>query len=184
MFEQYVNDAKRAVYFAHIEALHRKEEAISVRDLLIGLTYDSETACKIAPLKKEAVLLRSRLGIPHLPTTALPYGHGPSIPLDQDAKKAIAYATKEADLDRQYWIDSGHLLRGLLRFSNSAQEALLSANIHLESLRSASVQHQKDFPPAPAPKWAGLKKAVSKYWAAGLIAIILLVIFAYLKSQG
>jgi hypothetical protein len=66
MFERYVDDAKRAVYFAHIEALHRKEVAISVRDLLIGLTYDSQTACKIALLKEEAVLLRSRLGILHL----------------------------------------------------------------------------------------------------------------------
>lgn len=184
MFERYADDAKRAVYFAHIEALHRKEPAISVRDLLVGLTYDTETACKIAPLKKEAVPLRSRVGIPHLPNTSRPYGQGPAIPLDNDAKKAIAYATKEANLDRQYWIDSGHLLRGLLRFPNSAEEALLTANIHLESLRSASAQYRKDFPPAPTPKWAGLKGAVSKYWFASFIAIILLVIFVYLKSQG
>ena len=46
-------------------------------------------------------------------------------PLDGDAKKAVAYAAKEADHDRQYWIDSDHLLRALLRFPNDAANALL-----------------------------------------------------------
>jgi hypothetical protein len=43
-----------------------------------------------------------RVGIPHLPITSLPYERGAHIPLDDDAKKAVAYAAKEADLDRQY----------------------------------------------------------------------------------
>lgn len=185
IFERYADGAKRAIFLAHIEAIHRRAGFISAGDLLVGLTHNSESrACKIAPLKEQAVMLRSLVGIPHLPITPLPYLPGPEIPLDNDAKKAVAYAVEEADRDRQYWIDSDHLLRGLLRFPNNAAEALLSANVHLDSLRSASVQNRRKSPSAPAPKWAGLTRAVSKYWAAALAGGILLAIFAYLRSQG
>jgi hypothetical protein len=174
-----------AIFLAHIEAVHRNEQSISVGDLLVGITWDSESrACKIAPLKEQAVMLRSLVGIPHLPSTPLPYERGAAIPLGDDAKKAVAYAAKEADRDREYWIDSDHLLRGLLRFPNNAAEALLRANIHLDSLRSASVHNRNEFLPAPTPKWAGVKKVVRKYWVAGLCAAILLMIFVYIKSQG
>ena len=185
MFERYAFDAKKAIFLAHIEAVHRREPSISVGDLLVGITWDAESrACKIAALKDIAVMLRSSVGIPHLPVTSLPYERGADIPLDDDAKKAVAYAAKEADLDRQYWIESDHLLRGLLRFPNNAAEALLKANTHLDALRSASVQHRKEFPPAPIPKWAVVMKVVRKYWVRGLVAAILLMIFAYIKSQG
>jgi hypothetical protein len=184
-FERYGDGAKRAIFFAHIEAVHRREESISVGDLLVGLTRDGESrACKIAPLKEQAVVLRPLVGIPHLPSTSLPYQRGPDIPLDDDAKKAVAYAAEEADRDQQYWIDSDHLLRGVLRFSNNAAEALLSANVHLDSLRSASAQNRMEFPSAPAPKWAGLTRILSKYWVTALIGGILLAILAYLRSQG
>ena len=174
-----------AIYFALIEALHRNEKFISVGDLLVGITWDSESrASKIVSVKELAISLRSSVGIPHLPSTSQPYKRGAHIPLDDDAKKAVAYAAEEADQDRQYWIESDHLLRGLLRFPNNAREALQRANIHLDSLRSASVQHRKEFPPAPIPKWAGLKNVVRKYWVGALIAAILLMIFTYIRSQG
>jgi hypothetical protein len=184
-FERYADGAKSAIFLAHIEAIHRREKSISVGDLLVGLTHNSESrACKIAPLKEQAVMLRAFVGIPHLPSTPLPYQPGPEIPLDNDAKKALAYALEEADRDRQYWIDSDHLLRGVLRFPNNAAEALLSANVHLDWLRSASVQNRKESPSAPTPKLDGLRRALSKYWAAALVGGILLAILAYLRSQG
>lgn len=158
IFKRYADGAKRAIFLAHIEAVHRREESISVGDLLVGLTHNSESrACKIAPLKEQAVMLRSFMGIPDLPSTSLPYQRGPDIPLDNDAKKAVAYAAEEADRDRQYWIDSDHLLRGVLRFSNNAAEALLSANVRLDSLRSASVQNRKESPPRTRPQLGRLK---------------------------
>ena len=185
MFERYTDGAKRAIFFAHVEAVHRNEQFISVRDLLLGLTWEDQSlACKIGSLKKNAVELRSSVGVPHLPITSLPYMRKAEIPLDRDAKKAVAYAAKEADRDRQYWIDSDHLLRGLLSFPNDAANALLSTGVQLRSLRSASVQHRKELPPPPAPKGARLKTFLRKYWLRGLIAALLLIFFAYLKSQG
>lgn len=185
MFERYTDEAKRAIFFAHVEAVHRNERSISVRDLLIGLTWESQSvACKIGSLKKNAVELRSSVGVPHLPVTSLPYMRKSDIPLDRDAKKAVAYAAKEADHDRQYWIGSDHLLRGLLKFPNDAANALLSTGVQLQSLRSASVQHRKEIPPLPVPKGARWKTILRKYWLRGLIAALLLIIFAYLKSQS
>jgi hypothetical protein len=185
MYERFTSDAKKAIFLAHIGAVHRNDQSISVGDLLAGIAWNAESrACKIAPLKERAVMLRALVGVPHLPSTSRPYEPGKHIPLDDEAKKAVAYAAEEADLDRQYWIDSDHLLRALLRFSNNAAEAMSRADVHLDSLRSASLQHRSDFPPAPIPKWAGAKRVVKKYWGRGLIAAISLVIFAYLKLQG
>ena len=183
-FQRYTDDAKRAIYFAHIEAVHRKQHSISVADLLVGITYNGESrASKIAHLKHKAVMLRSVVGIPHLPITSLAYQRGADIPLDDDAKKAVAYATEEANLDSQFWIDSDHLLRALMRFPNEAGEALLQANIDLGLLRSASAQDRSEAPAAPAPKWPDVKNIVRTYWAVALIAAILLIIFAYIQSQ-
>jgi len=185
MFERYTDEAKRAIYFAHVEALHRNEQSISVKDLLLGLTWESQSlACEIGSLKENAVELRSLMGIPHLPSTLLPYFRKAKIPLDGDGKKALAYAVEEANRERQWWIDSDHLLRGLMRFPNDAERALLTTNLQVEALRSASAQHRKKFPSPPSPKGARLKATLKKYWLRGLIVALLLVIFAYLKSQG
>ena len=130
MFKRYTDEAKRAIYFGHIEAVHRDERSISTRDLLIGLTWERGTrADKISALKEDAVARRAMLGIPHLPITTLPYMRKAEIPLDQEAKKTIAYAAKEADQDGQYWIDTDHLLRGLLRFPNAASGALAGVDL-------------------------------------------------------
>jgi hypothetical protein len=151
----------------------------------VGITRDAESrACKIVALKDIAVMLRSSVGITHLPVTSVPYERGADIPLDDDAKKAVAYAVKEAEIDRQYWIDSDHMLRELLRFPNNAAGAFSKANIHLNALRTASVQHRKEFPPAPTPKWAGVMKIARTYWVRGLATAILLMVFVYIKSRG
>jgi hypothetical protein len=185
MYERYTEDARRAVYFAYTEAVHRNESAISVRDVLLGLTWESHSrACAIGSLKENAVELRSLVGIPHLPSTAFPYWRKVKIPLDSNAKKVLAYAVREADHDKDFWIDSDHLLRGLLIFPNEAADALLKTGIELKPARTASVQHRKHFPSPPVPKGAKMKAAVRKYWFKGLMLAALLVIFIYLKLQG
>ena len=185
VFERYTESARHAVYYAHVEATHRDERSITVRDLLLGLTYESDgRACKIASLKENAVELRALLSIPHLPSTPFPYKRKIRIPLDDDAKKALAYATEEADQEHQFWIDSDHLLRALLRFPNIAADALIRTKVQLENARSASIRERVQDPPAPIPKLLWLKVTAMKYWATELAMLVLLLIFIYLKSQG
>jgi len=186
MFERLADDAKRAIFFANVEAVHRKDPAISVRDLLVGLTWESDCPpARVGLLKDQALELRAAVGIPHLPSTSIPYyGNKVEIPLDSEGKKAIAYAVEEADHDRRYWIGADDLLRALLRFPNDAAHALQACGVDLEALRIASQQTRLAAPDRPTPRWRQLKALVKKYRAAILLFLILLLVFAYLKSQG
>jgi len=187
MFERYTDDAKRAIFYARTEALFRKESVISTKDILLGLTREEKSrANQIGALKAHAVDLRSSFGIAPLPQRLdrSLLESKTEIPLDGDAKKTLAYAAKEADFEREFWIDSDHLLRGLLRFPNAAADALSKIDVGLESARAKSIRNREEVPPAPVPRRSKLKAALKKYrWRLLLIAV-LMMIFLYLKQQG
>jgi len=72
MFERYTDEAKRAIFFARTEAVVRKESAISVKDLLLGLAReDKSRAHEICSLKARDAELRSALGIAPLPRKSI-----------------------------------------------------------------------------------------------------------------
>ncbi len=160
MFERCTAQFKRALFFAELEVWHRNEEFISTRDVLVGLTWEaSSRADRIASLKSQAVALRAAVEIPHRPTTATPYFQEDHklVPLDDDCKKCVAYARLEADDDGEYWIDSDHLLRGMLRVPSKGETALQEFGITLNKMRIASVMDRKEHPPNPAPTWGRVK---------------------------
>ncbi len=193
MFERYTDEAKRAVYFAALEASHRGARFISVRDILAGLTWEDGTrACQIAGLKEKAIGLRSAAEIPHLPITSRPYKEIAEIPLDDDGKKALAYAAAEAKHDRQFWIDTDHLLRALARFPNAVTNALAAANIEMSALRNASKQHRQRSPGKKRPNLARririrvpqAKRWLKRNWAWAVLLVAFLAAFIYLKLQS
>lgn len=94
------------------------------------------------------------MGIPHLPTTATPYLENLDIPLDNDGKKTLTYAVFEANGDKEYWLDTDHLLRGLARFENLASEAMREAELTLSRLRAKSREDRTVNPSPPRPEWA------------------------------
>lgn len=162
MFNRYTEHARRAIFFARMEAVHRDEEFIRAKDILLGLTWEEDTrAARIGSLKGKAIELRALVGVPHLPITALPYLRHQDIPLDDDSKKILAYASLEADRDWQFWIDTDHLYRGVLRFHNQAANALNNQGIKLEMVRSASTRDRREHPPQSAPKWLAIRVVVS-----------------------
>src|SRR5258706_14604649 len=187
MFERYTDEAKRAIFFARNEAVVRKESAISVKGLLLGLAReDKSRAHEICSLKARDAELRSALGIAPLPQKIDRSLLEPktSIPLDGDAKKTLAYTAQEADLDREFWIDTDHLLRGLLRFPNDATAALSKAGLELESLQAASIQNRKVLPSKPPQRGVGLRRFARRYRWHRLRFAGLLAIFLNLNSQG
>ena len=187
MFERYTDEAKRAVFFSRAEALVRKVSVISVQDLLLGVSRDKNArASQIASLKPRDAELRAALGIAPFPKNIDYSQLGPknAIPLDNDAKKTLAYAAQEADSDHEFWLDTDHLLRGLLRFPNATSDALAKLGIELEAMRAASVRNRQEFPPRRVHNWLRLRAFVKKFRAHLLLIAILLIIFAYLKSQG
>jgi hypothetical protein len=91
----------------------------------------------------------------------------------------LAYALFEADWDRQFWIDTDHLLRGLLRFPNAATESLTSMGLTLESVRSSAKNDRKKSPPEAAPKIAllALKINPNKLALLFVALTVMLVLF-------
>ena len=143
--------------------MHRNEREIRPADVLVGLTWEPHSHL-LRLLKDSAVTLRGILGIPHLPSSLLPYRRAGAIPLDAAAKKVIRAAGTEADRDGQYWIDSDHILRGLLSFPNEAAAALASVGCDLASARVASIEFRRDSPQPPAPTWGRIKLWMARNW--------------------
>jgi ATP-dependent Clp protease ATP-binding subunit ClpA len=175
-FDRYTDAAKRAIYFARLEANHQNADAITPEHILAGMTWEGDsTLGGIAPLKELAVTLRAQMEIPHLPSTSFPYLRDRDIPLTRDGKKVLAYAVVEADRRWDYWIDCDHLLRGLLRFPNVASHALEQTGINLNSVRSASKSRRREHPANPPPRFGYLKLGISRNryilaWLAFLLA--------------
>jgi hypothetical protein len=71
--------------------------------------------------------------------------------LDADAMRAFPSALMEADRDDEYWIDSDHLPRALMRFPNRAHFALLKTEITVATVRNASRKDRHKVKPDGAP---------------------------------
>jgi len=152
MFERYTEHARRAIFFARFEAIHRRAATISTAHILLGLSWEENSrAAVILSLKDKLTDVCALLGIPLRPCTEIPYSQNNDLPLDRDSKITLAYAVNEADRDWQEMIDTDHLLRGLLRFSNQASEALHSLSVDLPTVRAASKHHRAEFPPKRTP---------------------------------
>jgi ATP-dependent Clp protease ATP-binding subunit ClpC len=147
MFERYTEQARRAVFSAHFEAVQQHADKISTAHLLVGLTRDGGSrADAVGSLTENETQLRSQLRIPQSSKTATDPAPKPRLRLDNDSKKVLAYAAEEAKTDDEYWIDTDHLLRGMLRFSNEASSALQSIHLDLIAARAASKRHRVEFP--------------------------------------
>jgi hypothetical protein len=179
MFERYPAASRRVVFFARCEAVHRGVSAISPEDLLLGLTWEEGTrADRIANLKEKALLVRAALGIPHRPMTSIPYGEERNLPLTNESKRVLAYASFEANDDKEFQIDTDHLLRALLRERTSASDAVEKLGVSLSTLRAASRQDRLHHP-AEKPPWYWKPPFLVKRseWAtAGLLLILILLI--------
>jgi ATP-dependent Clp protease ATP-binding subunit ClpC len=161
MFERYTQQARRAIFFARFEAVHRRAEVISTVHLLLGLSWDGDSRAVLAvPLKDKLIDICALLGIPHRPCTEVPYDRNIDLPLDRDSKKTLAYAAEEAEKDGQFWIDTDHLMRGILRFPNKTNAALEAVQLNLGTVREASKRYRAEFPAEPPPFPIPIRKSL------------------------
>jgi hypothetical protein len=185
--ERYTDTTREALIFARQEALDRGQTTISVTDLLGGLSVAEGTrAERVANLKANAFYLRWLVGLPALPHSAPTAGNSEQIlvEFDVEAKRALAFAVLEADRDREYWIDSDHLLRGLLRFPNKADFALLKTELSLRSARIASRVDRENHIPEVSPS-AKVVKYLMRKWVALLAPPVLsLACYLYILMQN
>lgn len=152
MFERYTEQARRAVFFARYVAGHQRAGFITTAHLLIGLAWEGKTRIsEIDSLKNRIPELCALLGIQWPLGKASKKQVMTDMRLDNNSKIAMKYSAEEAEMDQLAYIDTDHLLRGLLRFPNEASSALRSIQLDLPTARVAS-QHQRIvFPPESIP---------------------------------
>lgn len=188
MFERYSKQARRAIFFARSEAIHRRAPFISTAHLLLGVACEEDSRAVIASsLKENLVAICALLNMPHRPCSDVPYLHQLNIKLDQDAKKALAFAALESDPDGRKEIDTDHLLRGLLRFPNDASHALNSVSIDLSGTRAASCRLRGE-PQSPEITRAisetirpALRSALLKLAIIGIVGILVVLILHWIN---
>jgi hypothetical protein len=188
VMERFTEATSRAIQFAQSESLHRDASAATVADLLAGMGVDENSrAERIGSLKTNAFYLRWLVGLPALPARAeesIESREESRLELDIEAKRALGFAVMEADRDREYWIDSDHLLRGILRFPNRAHFAILKLEIDLHSARAASKADRHEFPSHQTPSMKVLKYLIRKHVALWGPPILSLACCLYILIQG
>ncbi|MGD0508793.1 MAG: Clp protease N-terminal domain-containing protein [Terriglobales bacterium] len=113
-----------------------------------------------------------------------------TIPLSSDGKRTIAYAGREANQLRDYWIDTEHLVLGILREeSNSAAVKLRAVGLELESCRQLVIINKKSRPPKRDPVlwWVrqrpvGFVAVAMVLFALGIAAALILLGFVAMGS--
>jgi hypothetical protein len=194
--ERWTEAARRAISYARRESLHRGASAVTVADLLAGLIVDEDSRGeRIGSLKSNAFYLRWLVGLPALPARAEDSIESPEVSpelsldesqleLDIESRRALGFAVMEADRDREYWIDSDHLLRGILRFPNRAHFAVLKLELDLHSARLASKADRQKFPSHQAPSMKVVQYLIRKHVARWVPPILSLACYLYILIQG
>jgi len=143
MFERYTDQGKRAVFFAQQTALRGGATAIDSGHMLLGLLSEqgtrADTLFRLRDLmpdeaSQQASILKEKVV-------------KGTIPLAPDGKRAVAYTAREANQLRDYWIDTEHLVLGILREgSSNAANRLRGVGLDLNSCRSCVVANASSRP--------------------------------------
>jgi ATP-dependent Clp protease ATP-binding subunit ClpC len=157
MFERFTEEARQVIVAAQADARLLGHDHIGTEHILIGLLRNPEAlpgrALAEFGVGADAALARvSELVAGGGEPTAGP------IPFTAASKKALELALRAALALGHNWIESGHLLLGLLDVGPSpGYETLASLGVDLDSLRGRVVVHlsESDRPPERGRRAAG-----------------------------
>jgi ATP-dependent Clp protease ATP-binding subunit ClpC len=148
MFKRYTDECKRAVFFAQRTALHEGAAAINPTHLLLGLLRETDSRAnsifrlpELLPAEAtQLTALREEQPVKGI------------IPLSKEGKRVVAYTAREANRLRDYWIDTEHLVLGILREGNNAAASKLrTIGLDLETSRQRVIESKTSRPPRPNP---------------------------------
>ena len=122
MFERYTEKARRVIFFARYEASQFGSPYIETEHLLLGLLRESRALVnRLLPQLREPIV-RKQIE-EHSPNRAI-ISTSVDLPLSNEAKRVLAYASEEAEQLKDQHIGSEHLLPSLLR-----EEGFFSAQL-------------------------------------------------------
>ena len=136
MFEKYNEKARRALFFARYEASKLGSKVIESEHLLLGILREGEDIIKeifsrfnVKPEEVRREIEGDRIFVERISSTA-------ELPLSEESKKILAYASHEAESMMHPYVGTEHLLIGLLRVDGCVAGRLLAAR-GLQPLRRA-----------------------------------------------
>lgn len=125
MFERYTEKARRVIFFARYEASQYGSPYIETEHLLLGLLREDHSLAKWFPGEPHAATsIRSEIEKQVTPGERIPTNV--ELPLSQEGKQALNLAGDTAQRLGHRWVDTVHLLVGVLRVEGSLAARILT----------------------------------------------------------
>src|SRR6059036_3831127 len=145
MFEKYNEKARRALFFARYEASKLGSKVIESEHLLLGILREGEDIIKeifarfnVKPEEVRREIEGDRIFVERISSTA-------ELPLSEESKKILAYASHEAESMMHPYVGTEHLLIGLLRVAGCVAGRLLTARgFNLYGVREETISLIKE----------------------------------------
>src|SRR6185295_18564748 len=145
MFEKYNEKARRALFFARYEASKLGSKVIESEHLLLGFLREGEDIIKeifarfnVKPEEVRREIEGDRIFVERISSTA-------ELPLSEESKKILAYASHEAESMMHPYVGTEHLLIGLLRVDGCVAGRLLAARgFNLYGVREETISLIKE----------------------------------------
>jgi ATP-dependent Clp protease ATP-binding subunit ClpC len=145
MFEKYNEKARRALFFARYEASKLGSRVIESEHILLGVLREGEEIIKeiftrfnIKPEQIRREVEGDRLFVDRISSSA-------ELPLSEEAKKILAYASHEAESMLHQYVGTEHLLIGILRVESSTAARILTAKgLNVYGVREETISILKE----------------------------------------
>jgi ATP-dependent Clp protease ATP-binding subunit ClpA len=163
MFERCADPTRHAIFYARAVATLNDSPAIDSVHLLYGLMWKSESRAEMLFRLREIFPLHC--GCPWK-FTSLESAPKSNPQLTDDAKRILARTAWEADAARDYWIDTEHLLLGILGEKTClAAQHLAKADVTLKSARRVIAENKGSRPDyGPVSPWWGPQSPWERLW--------------------
>lgn len=150
MFERYVEPARRAIFFAALAAALERR-TVATEHLLVGLVC--ETNSRASTLFRLRELLPEHVAVIPRLKSVYPLTQQPA--LADDSKYALVHTVIEARRLKDYWIDTEHLLLGILKNEGSTgARQLRNVGIDVDTARQLVVNNKSSRPNyGPEPRF-------------------------------
>jgi len=127
MFERFSERARRVVFFARYEASQYGSGYIETEHLLLGLLREDYATVRKCLPEETALAANIRADIEQRITIAERISTSIEVPLSAESKKALSLAAEAADRINHRWVDTEHVLLGLLEVEASMAAQILMA---------------------------------------------------------
>ena len=136
MFGTMTEKARRSIFFARYEASQAGSMAIETEHLLLGLLREDQAlARRLFPDVAKIEEIRTEIG--HRKPARTKISTSVDLPLSEEVREALAFASEEADRLKHHEVGTRHVVVGLLLRENCLAAELLRARaVTLEKART------------------------------------------------